>query len=109
MTETTKYLEHRTERFVRINDRFAITREKKPGIHCWILREFYTGYKRGKTADEKIPTRKVKQTYYATLEQACMMVIEKSADGETAQAMIDAIHEATKEVVAAIDRHEVAV
>jgi hypothetical protein len=78
---------------LKINDRFTIDRDK----HNIIIIESYMGKDK-----DKNPKPMTRESYHATLFQACGVIIDRSGEGKTVEDVVDAINAAKRDILNAL-------
>jgi hypothetical protein len=80
-------------RMLKVNDRFTIDKDK----YNIIIIETYMGKDKNKK-----PKQKTRETYHATLLQACGVIIDRSGEGKTVEDVVDAINAAKRDILNAL-------
>lgn len=84
---------------MKIGNDFEVTRDASG----WTLFHYRSVEDRKTKQFKRVP----KPSYYASLEQCCNQILDRSAaHADTAQEVIDAIHEAKREIIKAIKAAE---
>ena len=81
----------------KVNDRFEFSRDKNG---CTLI-EWITG--KDKKGNEK---RHKYETYYSTVLQVCHVIIDRSAEGETVEDVVDGINAAKRDILAMLKARE---